>query len=624
MYRAYEYGCLAPTVGEDVLVAEIERRNALWNELVEIDREDRRNYRTETALPEDLLMEDLKAHNKGLCDEIRARRKSVKAAKLAKRLPRSAKADVAGLIAEVKDIKAKMKALTPVLKEKREAVKAQHKREIEALNKKRMAAVSRVAHASGLWWGNREEVVNSYVAARSLTLKQRKELQIHESAGEGKCGVRFQYGLPVSEVFGNDTRLQIDPVAKDAWTHPVRAERRRLCRTKIRLRVRSENGKPLWVELPMVMHRSLPENGRIQTACVLREAVKGTKYQYRKDGSEYDFKYGYKVVLVVDEPSQAPRNARNNGIVGVDLGWRLTQKGLRVAYWYGEGENAVQFPRVIRKYVRLDADMRSGELFIPSAMLAQFAKCKDLESIRDKHFNDAKATLQTWMKAQPTVPDWLRKATEGLPYWPSRNRLLRVVHEWDKNRFPGDHEIVAYLKEWQTRQNHLNNWRLNLDSQLRRRRREVYRLFALSIARTYYEVVLEQLDLTEMQVKPPAEDGPRMVLPADHQRTIAAVSTLRNAIFTTCLRDGVALRFVEAPFTTQECSFCGHTEKFDAANHIHRTCPECDSLWDQDWNAAKNLVARGLDGAGELAKIAAKKNRFKNKKKKADAEDIAV
>ena len=59
-------------------------------------------------------------------------------------------------------------------------------------------------------------------------------------------------------------------------------------------------------------------------------------------------------------------------------------------------------------------------------------------------------------------------------------------------------------------------------------------------------------------------------------------------------------QIIEVPsqWTTLICYKCGHVEKWDAAPSVMHTCVNCDSTWDQDYNAAQNILALGLMNEG--------------------------
>ena len=172
--------------------------------------------------------------------------------------------------------------------------------------------------------------------------------------------------------------------------------------------------------------------------------------------------------------------------------------------------------------------------------------------------------------------------------------MVMLTRKWLENRFSGDQEVVAYLEEWLKRERHLWDYEANLQDQVGRHRREIYRIFAAEIAKKYDHVFMEDFDLRGVLRKKKPESGTGGSTPPDRQRTIASVSTLRQAIENACRREGVEVARVPPMHSTTECHVCGHVEKFDAAGHIMRTCPKCHSIWDQDENAAIVILNRGL------------------------------
>lgn len=544
----YEYGCLAPVFGEEALLAEMRRRNDFWNKLVEIDHDYRAKVKEvlHSSFQEqaDFLAEELKRVE----DAINVRRQS----------ERSGKADISELKVKAKELKAALTEARQNAKEERKKLVEANRPILDALDVERKEAVMRVKRESGLYWTNADDVLASYDAARKKAMREGVDLKFHRWAGEGKIFIRYQYGLPVSHLFGNDARLQVDPVPEEAWDSPQRSIRRKAARTKVRIRVGSDGRRPVWAELPMVMHRPIPQDSEIRSAAVIRFKV--------------GEKYCYKLIVTATIPEGRAVLRRERRAVGIDVGWRAVENGLRVVYWVDDLGN-------------------HGELVLGHDILHGFIEVSDLQSIRDTYFNDAQAFLVAWL-ADNSVPDWLREATETLASWKSSRRLAALVRRWRDNRFDGDSAVFNEMNWWLSRENHLFNWQVNLRDQVLRRRREEYRKFAAWLARTYSLIVFEDFDLRWVSRKPTAENGTQGSLPPDRQRFIAAVSELRQAVESTCRREGTDVIRVEAAFTTISCHVCGHTEKFDAAKHIWHTCPACGALYDQDYNAAVNLLAK--------------------------------
>lgn len=550
--KVYEYGCLAPIAGEAALVEEIHRKQQLWNKLVEIERAHREKVREILVVPDDpvpVLLEQLKA----IREEIKAARKK----------ERSGKADVSGLQEQAVRLREQIGAAKAERDVAKKAAAEANRPVLDQLEKERRTAVKAAAKESGLYWINYEDVVNSYEQARRKAMREKTELKFHRWTGEGKVTIRYQRGLPVPGVFEQDTRLQINPVPQEAWDSPVRGVRRKLARTVIRLRVTSdEKKKTVWVELPMVMHRPLPPESEIRSASIVRQRV-GRKWRYK---------------AVITATITESHQLHGRGVVGIDLGWRQVEGGLRVAYW-------------------ADDNGDHDALLLPPEVLYEFNKLPDLRAIRDQHFNEIKAELSDWL-ANITPPDWLKEAVKNIAQWRTQGKLVSLLKQWQENRFDGDAEIFDQLSYWWERENHLYDWEANLRDQVHRRRREIYRVFASELTKKYDTVVLENFDLRKVTRKPDPEKGTGGALPMDRQRFIASVSELRLAINNACARAGVEVMSVDAKNTTTECHECGHKEKFDASAQIWRTCPKCGALWDQDYNAAINLLHRGLAAKG--------------------------
>lgn len=546
--KVYEYGCLPPITGEQEMVEELHRRQQFWNKLVEIERTHREKVREVLAMPDDPVLP--------LMDKLTAIRAEIKNAR---KKERSGKVDVTELRKQARALREQIAEAKIIRDGAKKEVREANKTALDQLEKERRRAVKSVTAASGLYWCNYDEVLKDYDAARKRAMRDKTEIKFHRWDGTGKVTVRWQKGLPVSSLFKNDTRMQLSPIPPDAWDQP-RGVRRKMTRTVIRLRVTSdERKKPVWVELPMVMHRPIPAESEIRCASICRERV-GRKWRY-------------KAVLTVTLDAKPKVHGR--GIVGIDLGWRMVKNGLRVAYWAdGQGSH--------------------GQLVLGPEVLYEFNKLPDLQSIRDKHFNKAKAALVEWA-ANNQKPDWLADELKALHAWRSPGRLVALILHWREQRFDGDTEIYDTLEYWRIRENHLYDWEANLRDQVSRRRREIYRVFAAETVRKYDTVVLEDFDLRRLAKKPDAEDGTSGALPTDKQRVIASVSELRLALKNACQQAGVEVMVVDAKHSTTECYECGHREKFDAAVQLMRTCPKCGALYDQDYNAAINLLNRGLE-----------------------------
>jgi hypothetical protein len=467
--KVYEYGCLLPIAGEEVLIAEIRQRNDLWNKLVEVERETRLRAREALIIPGDPLP--------ALYDQLKEVRTEIKDTR---KKNRSGKIDVSFLQNQAKLIRENILALKSERLEKKKAITEQNRDVLDRIEMERRKAVKAISNASTLYWANKEEIINNYELARKRAMRVNTELKFHRFTGEGKVTVRFQKGLPIPEVFGTNTCLQIDPVPDEAWQHPTRAVRRKMSRTNIRLRVKSdEYRKPVWIELPMVMHRPIPLESEIRSASIVRERV-GRSWRYK---------------VVITATLGEGIKAHGKGAVGIDLGWRMVNDGMRVAYW-------------------ADDQGGHGQLLLGLKVLHEFSKLNDLQGIRDKNFNAVRDKLSKWLPGK-SIPDWLEEEISSLASWRAPGRLIALVNRWRENRFRGDDGIYKILEVWRKQEHHLYDWEANLRDQVKRRRREIYRVFAAGIALKYSMIVLENFDLRKVTRKKEAEEGTAGTLPMD-------------------------------------------------------------------------------------------------------------
>jgi transposase len=78
--------------------------------------------------------------------------------------------------------------------------------------------------------------------------------------------------------------------------------------------------------------------------------------------------------------------------------------------------------------------------------------------------------------------------------------------------------------------------------------------------------------------------------PANHYRQIVSPSVFRQALTQACVREGVVVVKMNAAMTTLRCNACGHTGDWDTAVSVLHRCEKCGDLFDQDLNAARNLM----------------------------------
>jgi hypothetical protein len=472
---------------------------------------------------------------------------------------KSSKAERDQVRAQVKAVALEVRTGLDEVKRARKANAEANRALMRELNADRLRRVREAQAQAGLYWCGRMEVLRNYEVARRRAMREGRRLKPRPWNGTGTVCVYFQKGLNVSGVFGDNGRLQIDPIPEDAWKSPSRSVRRQLARTRVRMRIAADADlSPVWLELPMTMHRPLPDRGVIRWASIVREQV-GLSFRHR-------------LLLTVREP--APPNAieRPGEAVGVDVGWRVTPDGLRVAYWYG-------------------ADGNHGALVLSHSDLAAFRQIDSLQSTITAAHDQARSFLQSYANSHK-VPEPLAALGAAALASSSPRALVRMFQEWQANRYLVDAKAFARISAWHKQHVHLWTWQANLRDQLIRKRRELYRRFAADLARRYRSVFLNDVQLRRISARPPAV---RATIPAQRQyRFIAAISVLFRIVQHAFEKQGGAMIRVKAEHATMSCHTCGVVDQWNPAATLTHTCSNCGITWDQDYNAARNVLKQGL------------------------------
>lgn len=348
---------------------------------------------------------------------------------------------------------------------------------------------------------------------------------------------------------GTDTRVRIE-VLNPGHKKP---------HAIVRVRVGStDKGKPIFAAVKARLHRPLPEGSRIKWVYLLRRRVASTDHWYVQFTVSRAGGFG-----------ECDRAA--SGRVAVNLGWRKVADGLRVATWVG-------------------SDGESGELIIPESRLAGWTRSDTLRSTRDLNFNAAMSRLRQWLATSPTLPDWWKEKAAHMAQWKSPGRLASLLIHWRANRFDADagtFDTFSELEAWRKQDKHLWLWEAHQRRNVVRWRNEFYRQFAVMLRRRYRFAVVDDTDRKKLARLPEPESESPVIAAARYNQRIASTGLLAQTI----KAFGPITEAGEAKDITRTCHACGHAESFDAIRHLTRVCPKCGEVWDQDVNAAKNLLA---------------------------------
>jgi hypothetical protein len=563
--RIYSYGCLAPTKGAELLEEQLRLAHRYRNTLVEIER--RRRDRVTEAIcavgdvgPLTAKAEELEQALAQTRSAIRAKRAAAKRA-----------ADTAEESARAGMLLAELRAAWTELKKAKQRVKNDEtlRASLSEIEEQARADVQKARASSGVFWGTYLQVEAAVNRSRTGPTPPR----FTPYDGTGRVAIQLQgdrwdktkkRGLTVAALFAcEDNRLRVRPVPADTYDRP-RHQRRLASRTVAWIRAGTVEGKrdPLWIELPVILHRPLPDDALIKWAWVLRTRV-GIRL-------EYSLQFVFEA-----ESLRSPSAPTGNEAVAVDLGWRnKPDGGIRVAYW-------------------VDTAGQAGEVLVPIRTQLGLRKPEDLHAIRDKAFSEIRQHLLRWLESQSELPEELRQRTKRLAEWRSQTRLGALLCDWETARVEGDHWIFRAMQEWAQQERHLLAWEAHQRDRRLGHREEEYRRFAARLARTYATIVLKKFDLRRTRKMKVPEEGARSD-GRKQRRTayVAAPGELRVAIKDAAAKYGAAIVEIDSPDTTRACSSCGCVNEWKASSSIIHSCAHCGETWDQDHNACCNMLAR--------------------------------
>lgn len=387
--------------------------------------------------------------------------------------------------------------------------------------------------------------------------------------GDGAIGVRIPNGLTVDQLFGGkDSRLRIDRIPQDAWTSPSLSTRRRLAKTNLRIRIGTgPSKKPLWAVFPLYMHRALPADALVKRASV-HVRTRGTREEWTL------------VLTYACAPPLPTSPSLPTPTVALDLGWRQREEeALRVAYW-------------------VDSSGGHGELLMPAEVRLRLSVADKLRALQERLFNRTMRWLKRWMQAAQrsglAVPPGVLSASQ----FRSAGTLRKLVFfQWRSARFTGDDRIFAMLLRWAHRSRHLWQWETGARCSALNLRLNTYRCFAASLVRRYSTVVVERFDLARASRRAPPEEADRLPQRVRSTLVQCAPGEFRVAVLSTASRLGRNVVSVAARGSTQNCSACGTLCAWVPARSLKHTCEHCGVTWDQDYNAAKNLLDEHLHSA---------------------------
>jgi len=458
----------------------------------------------------------------------------------------------------------------------------------------------------GLYWTTYNDVRRHFMTTvASVTKKrragQRADVRFHRWTGEGTLTIQLPRGAgdPVRSpdllASGEGPwryMVRLPAIDPEEWATLTPAERRVRARAEVAIRIGTKDGAPVWCEVPVVWHRPLPPDADVAQVQITRRFVAG--------------KARLSVAVTV-RIGAAPRTERT-GAVALNLGWRsLGERGIRVAVWEATSVPAhpLVVPPHLEEVIKVKDGGRRGEVIIPASWRYVYDDCDALRSERDKKLDALRPQLVDWLKAQPAAAEVLGAPYADVLRWRSANRFAALAHRWREARkggdevvraaLVGDEAMYAALEAWRVHDKHHWSREANQRDQLIARRNDAYRVLASLLTSAFGLVIVDKSDLAQLARRPATEDpDEEQARKARGQRVLASPGLLRSFVVAAADREGVPVEHVEADLITVVHAPCGTNlaGRADFATTINVWCPACQRAFDQDCNAAANLLRR--------------------------------
>lgn len=517
------YGLLRPRNWGDDCEVEVTRMTSLWNALVEIERANRAEY---LHLTTDDAIEGMQRD----IDALMARRDALREERFAIRRAARKKVKTPEIDIALRGVGAQLKSLIEQSKARRRTVRDRIRPLLDALEERRREAVKAARQNSGLYWGNYNAVVASYDRARQAALKRGGTLHPRERTLRVRLTNQLQGGLSVPGLMsGMHSQVRIDPPDPRESRHPL------LTATIFTGRDGAGRRMRRTVTWPIVLSRDFPPDAVIQEMIITRRELAGP--------------WEWHAVFVCRVPADiaAPPPRLMSRAAGVELGWRKTDDGLRVA---------------------VIASGRSVEaIYLPPLMVERLLRYDDIASQRHHARQELLLRLDAvnWDRAPPDLATRARMllaersqtglfdedgkimlANQGQPVFLATDIMLRqfVAHWRQVNFLPELRDEACDVADEDRRL-----WLARLsNAQTLRWRHDFYCVLATRLVAEHDVIGLRDLDWSTIARSAKDRFGP---LPR-RLRTIAAPGELSLCIKNAARRDGARLYRHAAPIAVTD------------------------------------------------------------------------
>ncbi len=357
----------------------------------------------------------------------------------------------------------------------------------------------------------------------------------------------------------------------------------------------SGNRQPIWANFHILtgrggsrgrkaIPRQIPDHGRVawvkmvRTECLWRsvfdrQTMKMTVRPFER----------WEVQFTVEEAPQRSQPT-GHGIIGVDIGWRRVDGGIRVGY----------------------AMTKRGfsQCIIPDRVLSKREHADGIRSVRDKHMDMVRAEILRYrqvlsgegspryrdLRSDDTAKEWFLEATTTAHSWKRLYHFVKLARlmvekEWKDG-------LVYGLHAWLAKDAHLREFEAGDRRRQRLQIRGRIQSWLAQILDGHDVLAIEKtIRVDKMRARATARsEGLRRAAVAHPE---VPPGSLRTWAIQMATSRGLEVRQVNPINTTALCPVCRAVRKIEVALVVK--CEACGYSEDQDMTAAREIAIRAAD-----------------------------
>ncbi len=515
-----------------------------WNTLIDVNKELSDEYHELFAANEKITELNTKRKElSDLNDYIYTNIKKERARSRKKTTPETKR-----LQKEQKPVRDELKEVRAILKEHKDRFKEKYKPAFDIFREKQKDAFKKVIKGAKLYWAHSDLILQDFYKALIKSFGSPK----YKSANRKDINFIQRYtngGVPAPTIFSKNNRCWIEPVeelTEEDKALPQRQWKRKL-RTKVHFSMCGEE-----LVFRCVFHRPLPKNAIVKQL-TLHGKRNGTNIQRWLLGITVEVPEIESVVTIGNKRIHA----------AMDIGWRKVEDAM---FRYG---------------CVLDESERFQYLLLPP----KFKEMAEEQKIYNRKLADIVNMLKEMDKAQyidAGVDPHLFKN------WHVANigRFHKIAHQCKETALFG--EITPFLQTYNEIRTQLNNDY----GQLTRYRRWLYYNMAHDMCQDYKTIAIERLKVSKMlQPNVADKNGKEKHEAAQKYAKLIAPAEWLSILKKVAVKTDTTIIEKDPANTTLKCHACGHKQIMTLEERIKLVweCQLCESVWDQDINAAINL-----------------------------------